>query len=317
MDSAIRGKPRAPGIVLTLRMAIPNSNWISLRSAELSAEIDPLGAQLSTLRDAAGRDLLWNGDASVWNGRAPLLFPIVGALAGGAYRLNSKSYRLPRHGFARGRAFSVVAADAAQALFRLTSDAATQEVFPFLFELEVRYALEDNHLSIITSVRNPGPDTLLASFGYHPAFRWPLPYGQPRAAHFVTFAEDEPAPIRRLDGEGLMTATRHPTPVRQRHLALADDLFKDDVVIFDALRSRSVTYGAEAGPKIQVSFAGSPFFGLWTKPGAQFICIEPWHGVADPEGFSGDFAAKPGVFSIAAGAVRPIEMIISLLKSSP
>ena len=302
--------------MLTLRMANPNSNWITLRSPVLSAEIDPLGAQLSILRDAAGRDLLWNGDASVWSGRAPLLFPIVGALAGGAYRLNAKSYRLPRHGFARGRAFSVVAADAAQALFRLTSDAATLEVFPFPFELEVRYALEDNRLSITASVRNVGSGTLLASFGYHPAFRWPLPYGQPRAAHFVTFEEDEPAPIRRLDGDGLMTATRHPTPVRQRHLALADELFKDDVVIFDALRSRCVTYGAAAGPKIQVSFAGSPFFGLWTKPGAQFICIEPWHGIADPEGFSGDFAEKPGVFSVATGAVLPIEMVISLVATS-
>ena len=302
--------------MLTLRMAIPNGNWISLRSPELSAEIDPLGAQLSTLRDAAGRDLLWNGDASVWGGRAPLLFPIVGALAGGAYRLNARSYRLPRHGFARGRTFSVVAADAEQAQFRLTFDAATFEAFPFHFELDVRYALEDNRLSITTSLRNVGSDRLLASFGYHPAFRWPLPYGQPRAAHFVTFEEDEPAPIRRLDAEGLMTATRHPTPVRQRQLALADELFKDDVVIFDALRSRSVTYGAEAGPKIQVSFAGSPYFGLWTKPGAQFICIEPWHGIADPEGFDGDLAEKPGVFSVAAGAVRSIEMIISLIAGS-
>jgi galactose mutarotase-like enzyme len=109
-----------------------------------------------------------------------------------------------------------------------------------------------------------------------------------------------------------MTATKHSTPVRQRRLTLVDDLFKDDVVIFDALRSRTVTYGAETGPKIEVRFAGSPYFGLWTKPGAQFICIEPWHGIADPEGFSGDFAAKPGVFSVAPGAATPIEMIISL-----
>jgi galactose mutarotase-like enzyme len=299
--------------MLTLRMAIPNDAWITLRSPVLTAAIDPLGAQLSTLRDQAGRDLLWNGDAAVWSGRAPLLFPIVGALAGGAYRLNSKSYRLPRHGFARGRVFSVVSADASQALFRLKFDAATLQVFPFHFELDVHYVLKDNSLSITSSVRNVGTDTLLASLGYHPAFRWPLPYGQVRAAHFVTFSEDEPAPIRRLDGDGLMTATKHPTPVRQRRVALADELFKNDVVIFDALRSRTATYGAETGPKIQVSFAGSPYFGLWTKPGAQFICIEPWHGIADPEGFSGEFAEKPGVFSVAPGAATPIEMIISLV----
>lgn len=297
--------------MLTLRMDTQNA-WITLRSSVLTAEIDPKGAQLSTLRDEAGRDLLWNGDAAVWSGRAPLLFPIVGALAGGAYHLNSKLYRLPRHGFARGRTFSLIAADASQALFRLKYAADTLEVYPFHFELDVHYALKDNRLAITSSVRNVGADPLLASFGYHPAFRWPLPYGQARAAHFVTFSEDEPAPIRRLDAAGLMTATKHPTPVRQRRLTLVDDLFKDDVVIFDALRSRTVTYGAETGPKIEVRFAGSPYFGLWTKPGAQFICIEPWHGIADPEGFSGDFAAKPGVFSVAPGAATPIEMIISL-----
>jgi galactose mutarotase-like enzyme len=85
-------------------------------------------------------------------------------------------------------------------------------------------------------------------------------------------------------------------------------------MIFDAMRSRSVTYGADAGPKIRVSFPDSPYFGLWTKPGANFICIEPWHGIADPEGFSGDFAAKPGVFTVAPGAAKHIEMAISLVS---
>lgn len=292
--------------MVTLRM-------ITIHSKLLAADIDPLGAQLIALRDDGGRDLLWNGDPAVWSGRSPLLFPIVGALAGGSYRLGANTYRLPRHGFARGRNFEVLQSDSTQALFRLRSDASTLDIYPFNFELDIRYSLQDRSLSLTTWVRNVGDDTMLASFGYHPAFRWPLPYGQSRASHFIEFSEQEAAPIRRLDAEGLMTATLHPTPVRQRRLALADELFKSDVVIFDSIRSRSVTYAAQSGPKIEVSFPDSPFFGLWTKPGANFICIEPWHGVADPAGFGGEFSAKPGVFTVAAGAEFPIKMIISLI----
>src|ERR1700712_2863869 len=87
-------------------MAAP---WISLQSAGLTAQIDPLGAQLSVLRDVTGRELLWQGDPAIWAGRAPLLFPIVGTLADGAYRLgkgaSARHFELPRHGFARNSGF--------------------------------------------------------------------------------------------------------------------------------------------------------------------------------------------------------------------
>jgi galactose mutarotase-like enzyme len=289
------------------------SQWVSLSSRDLTAEVNPLGAQLSTLRDCAGRDLLWDGNPSVWTGRAPLLFPIVGALAGESYRLGSKTYHLPRHGFARTKLFEIVASTSAAATFRLKPDEASLQSYPFHFELDVRFALDGPALSVTTSVRNSGDDDMPASFGYHPAFRWPLPFGQARSAHFIEFATDEPAAIRRLNAAGLLTPQFHPTPIAHRRLALADALFKDDVVIFDEIRSRCVTYGAGEGPRIRVSYPDAPYLGIWTKPQAPFICIEPWHGVADPEGFSGDFKTKPGVFMVAPGTVTPIEMAITPL----
>src|SRR5437667_9290409 len=93
----------------------PQKDEIVLQSGELSAAINPLGAQLSVLRDSQGRDLLWNGDPAVWAGRAPVLFPTIGELAGGAFRVGADTYKLPRHGFARNKPFQVVAATAAQA----------------------------------------------------------------------------------------------------------------------------------------------------------------------------------------------------------
>jgi D-hexose-6-phosphate mutarotase len=149
-------------------MSDQQSDWISLHSDHLTVEINPLGAQLSTLRDRAGRDLLWNGDPSVWSGRAPLLFPIVGELAGGTYRVGSTSYSLPRHGFARGRRFALVDSSATHAIFRLQSDVTTLEIYPFRFQLDVTFEVTGATLAIVSRVRNLGTGDLLASFGYHP-----------------------------------------------------------------------------------------------------------------------------------------------------
>ena len=106
---------------------------------------------------------------------------------------------------------------------------------------------------------------------------------------------------------------RFPTPVVQRRLALQDALFQNDAVIFDDLRSRSVTYGAADGPRIRLSFPDAPYLGIWSKPQANFICIEPWHGVADPQGYAGNFSDKPGVFMVAPGASMAAKLAIKLL----
>ncbi len=296
-------------------MPVQQSQWVSLSSGDLAAEVNPLGAQLSILRDRSGHDLLWDGEPSVWAGRAPLLFPIIGTLAGGSYRLGSQTRPLSRHGFARGMLFDIVDATSSTAVFRLKADEASFRMYPFRFELEVHFALDGPTLSVTTYVRNAGAEDMPASFGYHPAFRWPLPFGRARSSHFIEFTNDEPAPIRRLGADGLMSPERHPTPISLRRLALADALFQDDVIIFDDIRSRSVTYGADDGPRIRLSYPDAPYLGLWTKPGAGFICIEPWHGIADPAGFSGDFREKPGVFTVAPGGALPIEMTMTLLRA--
>jgi galactose mutarotase-like enzyme len=156
-----------------------------------------------------------------------------------------------------------------------------------------------------------------ASFGYHPALRWPLPFGHERSEHFIDFEHEEPAPVRRLDSNGLLSDRVHRTPICGRRLALADALFRDDALILDQIRSRSVLYGAPQGPRLRVSFPDTPYLGIWTKPGARFICIEPWHGLADPEGFAEGFVAKPGVFQVAPAGTKSIEMSLALLSAPP
>jgi galactose mutarotase-like enzyme len=294
-------------------MADDQSDWITIRSTGLSATINPQGAQLSLLRDADDRELQWPGDPAIWAGRAPILFPIVGMLVGGQYRTGGHSYALPRHGFARNRRFAVAQSGPASVTFRLSADAQTLAVYPFEFELDVNFAVEEATLGVTSWIRNRGSSDMPASLGYHPAFVWPLPYGEDRAAHYIEFETDEPAPIRCLDGNGLLTPQRLETPVKNRRLALRDDLFSADALIFDRIASRTVTYGSDIGPRIALSFPGVPYLGVWTKPGANFICIEPWHGITDPQGFNGELQDKPGSLLVPPGGTATVGMSITLL----
>lgn len=286
-------------------------DWVSIAAGDLQAAIDPKGAQLSLLRDA-GRDLLWDGDPAVWAGRAPLLFPIVGSLAGGRYRLGTTSYALPRHGFARGKPFCIVERSPAAATFRLTDDATTREIYPFSFELAVRFAISPTKLEVTACVTNRSPTAMPASFGFHPGFRRPLPYGAPRSDHALEFEREETAPIRRIDGNGLLIPELQPTPVSKRRLTLDDDLFERDVMIFDRLDSRSVLYGVPGGRRLKISFPDAAYLGVWSKPGANFVCIEPWHGVTDPQDFRGTLPEKPGIVVLESGGRLETVMTVEL-----
>lgn len=292
-------------------MSANPDSWIHLHSDAFSAAIDPQGAQLSVLRDALGRDLLWHGDPAFWTGRAPILFPIVGALSEGQYRWRDRRYSLPRHGFARNRCFEVATHDDQTARFELIQDAETLKVYPFDFRLEVGFSIAGPVFEVQATVHNTGKTPLPASLGFHPAFRWPLPgTTAARDLHFIEFEQDETAPMQRLDAHGLQAGNCSPTPVHARRLALSDALFVDDVVIFGQPLSRSVTYGASTGPRLRLSFGPVSHLGIWSKPGAGFVCIEPWRGVADPAGFAGELDAKPGVFMVPPGGSEALVMRI-------
>ena len=289
---------------------------VAIASAELSAEVAPLGAELVRLTDAAGNELQWSGDPAVWQGRAPILFPIVGMLANGRYRFDGTEYAMPKHGFARHSRFEVVARSANAATFRLEASAETRAVYPFAFRLDIAFALTGATLRMAAAITNGGDRPMPASFGFHPAFRWPLPYGEPRDGHDIRFAQAEPEPIRRIDADGLLTPARQQTPVVDDRLALRDELFVADALIFDRLRSRRLSYGAGRGPRLAVAFDDMPLLGVWTKPGAGFVCIEPWQGIADPQGFAGDIRDKPGIVEIAPGAMREFAMQVTLVPAS-
>ncbi len=283
---------------------------IVIASDALTAEISPFGAELQYLYGRDRRNLMSDGDPQFWTGRAPLLFPIVGRLNGDTALIDGRRYALPKHGFARRSEFALVEHDAARALFRLTDSEATRAVYPFAFELDAAYRIAGTTLSMTVTVRNTGDVPLPASFGFHPAFAWPLP-GAARAQHRIVFEHDEPATLRAITPQGLIAPERRPTPVVQGELPLTDALFTDDALVWTELSSRRLSYGATDGLQLRIDFPDTDWLGIWSKPGANFVCIEPWAGIADAEGYTGEFRDKPGVFELAPHHARAFAMRVT------
>lgn len=277
----------------------------------VSAGINAFGAELWRLRAPDGRDLQWNGDPAVWKGRAPILFPIIGRLKGDRYRLGGREFHLEKHGFARRMRFAVAEVTANSARFVLLPTAQTRAVYPFEFALALTFAVDRSSLAVTAVVGNAGEAPMPFSFGFHPALRWPLPFGEPRGAHRLLFDQPEPERIRRIDRNGLLAGSE-PSPVTGRRLVLRDDLFDEDALFFVGLESCSLRYGADDGPQIRVDFPDFPDLGVWTKPGADYICIEPWQGFNDPADFDGDLGEKPGMLVLAAGAEWRSTMTLTL-----
>lgn len=283
----------------------------TLSNGILTATIDPLGAELVSLRDARGGEWMSDGDPAYWTGRAPLLFPIVGKLDGGVYHLDGEEYALPQHGFARRREFVLAERASDRALFRLTDDEGTRTVYPFDFALDAAFTLDGATLAMEITVTNRSAVPMPASFGFHPAFAWPLPGSGAKEAHRIRFEHPEPAPLNRIEG-GLIGAANRETPVEGDTLWLRDDLFDQDALVWETPASRALRYGCEGGPELEIAFPGMPMLALWTKPGAHFLCVEPWQGHADPVGFDGEIWDKPGMLRLEPGERRAFTMTVTL-----
>ena len=240
------------------------------------------------------------------------MFPIVGRLTGDTYRVADRYYRLPPHGFARAELFELVEATPSSVLLRLETNRETKQMYPFEFTLDIGFCLEKSTLTMSALVRNEGLEKMPACFGFHPAFRWPLPYADSvSSSHAIQFETGETSPVRRLNRNGLIMRQMQFTPIDRDVLVLRDELFTEDALVFDKIKSRRLWYGPQCGPKLQIDFPDMPCLSIWTKPKAGFICIEPSYGYADEQGISSEFYEKPGAFVLEPRAEKCFIMAVS------
>ncbi|HXP90064.1 MAG TPA: aldose 1-epimerase family protein [Fibrobacteria bacterium] len=276
---------------------------VLLKNESIEVHISPLGAELRGLRRLdTGVEYMWSGDPAFWARVSPILFPVVGRLANDAYTWQGRRYSLPQHGFARDLEFDVVHEDEQEASFLLGSAGPFLDRYPQQFQLAVSYALDGNALKLRYDVFNPSStDDLLFSLGAHPAFRWPLAPQVPADTYHLSFEHTEAADRLEVGIDGLLTGKKVPFFRDVDQLKLRPDLFRAGAVVLEGLKSDSIRFGADEGPAVRLTAPGASWWGFWTHPGASFLCLEPWHGVADKFGADWDLRGKPGIIALPPG----------------
>ena len=252
------------------------------------------GAELRSFTDKRiSYEHMWQG-GPIWNGCSPLLFPIVGKLKNDTYTLNGAPYTMAKHGFARKMDFELESQTQESVTFLLTDNDVTKESYPFSFELRVTFALTENGFTMTHLVKNKGSDTMYFSIGAHPGFRCEL-------GDRILMDLPETASAYRLNESFLRGAETEPIFANSHELLITKDIFNNDALIFDDLKSGSCTLERSDGHHVHVDFGGAPCLGIWARPGAPYVCIEPWFGIDDAWNAGGEIAEKHRICSLDAG----------------
>jgi galactose mutarotase-like enzyme len=275
---------------------------VVIAGERFEARIEALGAELKSLRDRqSGTEYIWPGDQTWWSGSAPILFPNVGGLKNNKYTHRGAEYSLPQHGFARRSLFTLAAAGTSSAALELSASEETRRQYPFDFRLRATFLIESSGLAVQYEVTNAGSGEMLFSIGSHPAIRVPFAGGQ-LENYYLHFSAEENLERHFFDN-GLMLDQTAPVFDTSRQIFLRPDLFERGVLIFKHPASGVISIRNSQNPRsVSVVTGGAPYLGVWAKPGrCPFLCLEPWYGLPDSPGATGELSAKEGILRLEAG----------------
>jgi galactose mutarotase-like enzyme len=289
----------------------------SIESADLWVEVNSIGMELSSIRSKhSNQEYLWQGNPAFWTGQAPVLFPIIGALKNGQLNYQGKFFELPKHGLVRNSVKPKLIESGTDFLrFGMAWDAETLEIYPFKFSLEITFLLDGKSLQIQHWITNSADESMLYSIGGHPAFNCPLRANENYEDYYLEFEEEETAATWLIDQSGLISLEQKPILDHTKNLPLHSHLFDYDALIFKNLKSSSVKLVHQTkGPVLAVDFEDFNYLGIWAKPAAPFVCIEPWLGIADSVDSSQNFEEKEGILKLASGQSYQKIYSISILE---
>ncbi|EBH4176447.1 aldose 1-epimerase family protein [Listeria monocytogenes] len=288
---------------------------IKLENEVLLVEMKTAGAELTRIfHKDTGLEYLWNADSKFWGRHSPVLFPTVGRLVDDTYLVDGKQYHLGQHGFARDRAFQVIEQTENTVRFELDADEDSLAIYPYKFKLSIIYTIEKNTVAVSYEVENTDNKRIYFSIGAHPAFHLPLTDGTTFEDYYLDFGTEENLETLCLEGPYRSGDIKKIVDEPARYLPLSYDLFKNDALIFEALKQKEMTIKSDKTPHfVKVSFPEFPFVGVWTaKPGTPFLCIEPWYGIADGAGESVELRDKAGIEHLEPEAVFASEYEITV-----
>jgi galactose mutarotase-like enzyme len=274
-----------------------------LENGILRVEVASRGAELQSLvHSSSGIEYLWNGDPAFWPKRSPVLFPIVGTLKNNTYFYQGRSYQLSRHGFARDREFMVEKQSPKEITFLLCSDDETKKNYPFDFEFRIRYRISGEELSTEYIVTHTGTGIMFFSVGGHPAFRLPLTPDTQFADYYLRFDETENLSRWPISEDGLILPRPIPVLEESNRINLRKSLFYQDALVFKYPASSDISLlSAKTTHGLVFQSGEFPFLGIWSAKDADFICLEPWCGIADSVTSDQQLERKEGIERAVSG----------------
>lgn len=265
-----------------------------LDNGHIRIEISTLGAEIRRVT-VDGEERFWSGDPEFWEGVAPVLFPICGGLKDDKFTLNGKEYTLEKHGFAKKMNFEVCEKTNVSAVFLLTQTEETLKMYPWCFELRIKYLLTGTSIKVEYDVKNTSNSVMYTAIGAHEAYACP----EGIEDYDIIFEKKETLKAAEVDGRLLKRCTET-VLYESDTLPLYNKYFDVDALVFTDIRSRYATLrNRKTGKSVSVDFNGFDKLLLWTKPGAGYICIEPWTTVPSYTDDSYDISLKEGMTAIS------------------
>lgn len=290
----------------------------TIRNDYFTARIDSVGAQLISLKDAAGREYIWQRDPAYWTSCSPLLFPSVGNCRNGRTQIEGNWYDLPKHGFCRTADFTITQPDECHVVCTLGDSADTHRIYPYEFKLSLSYALQPDGLFMDYQVDNTDNRTIHYLLGAHPGFNCPMESGERFEDYILEFEHEETASSMTYDLASLQfnAEDRKLRLDHSRILPLNYEMFSDDAVFFDSLISRKVALKNPAtGKGVEVDFRDFETIAFWTTMPSQgpYLCFEPWNGSAIRSDEDDDFLHRHFLQSLEPDASKKYHLGIRIL----
>ncbi len=278
---------------------------------DLTVKVSSLGAELfSAVGNKSGYEFVWQGDAKFWKDRSPTLFPICGQLYNGKYTYNGKEYEMGGHGFARKFDFALKTQTENSLTLTLSASDETKKIYPFDFELDITYALNENKLTVSADIKNNGDAVMPATFGAHPGFNVPMAEGLSFEDYYFEFSEEcYPNQLTILENAMFAGTTEALLLENNKKLRLNRELFAIDGIFMNRIADTITLKSDKDSRYVTVKYSGFPYLGIWQQYGEDtpFICVEPWCGLPDYEGRSTDITKKNDMFRLLPNATKTVE----------